>query len=199
MKITFPHMGNVYIAVEAFLRGLGHEPVTPPPSSRRTLELGSFHSPAEVCLPFKIALGTCWREWPKGGGGAHDRRLGPCRLGYYAEIQRLLLQALGREVEFITLEVPRRPYAPYAANLRKLIAPRGSVPWPGARVSAGLSSRRWKSWKALPSRYGPGDAARCRHGVSPGAAGTFACRRDGSRGGRAPTGGAPGPPTACGP
>jgi len=97
MKITFPHMGNVYIAVEAFLRGLGHEPVTPPPSSRRTLELGSFHSPAEVCLPFKIALGNMLEGMAQGAeavlmiGG-----WGPCRLGYYAEIQRLLLQALGR-------------------------------------------------------------------------------------------------------
>ena len=66
MKITFPHMGNVYIAVEAFLRGLGHEPVTPPPSSRRTLELGSFHSPAEVCLPFKIALGNMLEGMAQG-------------------------------------------------------------------------------------------------------------------------------------
>ena len=160
MKITFPHMGNVYIAVEAFLRGLGHEPVTPPPSSRRTLELGSFHSPAEVCLPFKIALGNMLEGMAQGAeavlmiGG-----WGPCRLGYYAEIQRLLLQALGREVEFITLEVPRRPYAPYAANLRKLIAhevqflgPGNSLNW--AKLKA-VEELEGLALKVRPRRCGP--------------------------------------------
>lgn len=164
MKITFPHMGNVYIAVEAFLRGLGHEPVTPPPSSRRTLELGSFHSPAEVCLPFKIALGNMLEGMAQGAeavlmiGG-----WGPCRLGYYAEIQRLLLQALGREVEFITLEVPRRPYAPYAANLRKLIAP---TRFSSLARGAGLS---WAKLKAVEELEGLALKVRPRE-MRPGAA-----------------------------
>lgn len=51
MKVTFPHLGNAYIAIEALLRGLGHEPIAPPPTTRHTLELGSLHSPGELCLP----------------------------------------------------------------------------------------------------------------------------------------------------
>ncbi|MGB4266133.1 MAG: CoA protein activase, partial [Limnochordia bacterium] len=45
MKITFPHMGNLYIAIEALLGELGHEFVVPPKSSKRTLTLGTKYSP----------------------------------------------------------------------------------------------------------------------------------------------------------
>lgn len=144
MRITFPHLGNSHIAVEAFLRGLGHEPITPPPTSRRTLELGAFHSPAEVCLPFKIVLGNMLEGIEQGAdcvlmiGG-----WGPCRLGYYGEIQRLLLQALGQQVQFITLEVPRGNYGKYWTHFRQLTA----VTRPGDLVRGARLS--WAKLNAL--------------------------------------------------
>jgi len=137
MKITFPHLGNLYIAAESLLKGLGHEPVTPPPTSRRTLELGSYHSPDEVCLPFKISLGNMLEGLAQGADGVlMIGGWGPCRLGYYAEIQRLILKAFGKQVEFITLEVPRGRWGEYLGRFRTLTASTDlRTFWKGARLS----------------------------------------------------------------
>lgn len=108
MKITYPHLGNAYIAIEALLRALGHEPITPPLGTARTLERGSELSPEQICLPFKIILGNMLEGlslgaeavWMIGGWG-------PCRLGYYGEIQRILLEQEYKELKFLLLEVPK--------------------------------------------------------------------------------------------
>lgn len=115
MKITFPHLGNAYIALEALLQGLGLEPVVPPLGSKRTLELGSSLSPEHTCLPFKIILGNMLQGIEAGAdsvlmlGGC-----GPCRLGYYGEIQRILLEDSGFKGDFFSLEPE------LAANLKLL-------------------------------------------------------------------------------
>jgi len=51
MRLTFPHMGNMYIPLTAILQPLGVEVVVPPPSSKRTLTLGSKYGPEFACLP----------------------------------------------------------------------------------------------------------------------------------------------------
>ncbi len=107
MKITYPHLGNAYISIEELLAGLGHEPITPPPGTKRTLELGSGLSPEHTCLPFKIILGNMLQGIEAGAdsvlmiGGC-----GPCRLGYYGEIQKALLREAGCQVRFLTIEPP---------------------------------------------------------------------------------------------
>ena len=53
MKIGFPHMGNAYITAKAVLDDLGVDYVMPPPTTRRTLELGARHVPEGACLPLK--------------------------------------------------------------------------------------------------------------------------------------------------
>lgn len=107
MKITFPHLGNAHISIEELLAGAGHEPVTPPPGTKRTLELGSGLSPEHACLPFKITLGNML----EGIGAGADSVLmiggcGPCRLGYYGEIHKILLAKAGCDIRFLTLEPP---------------------------------------------------------------------------------------------
>ena len=52
MKVTIPHMGNVYIAAKALFEGLGVDYVIPPLNSRAALEIGSLF-PEEICLPFE--------------------------------------------------------------------------------------------------------------------------------------------------
>ena len=107
MRVTFPHLGNAYIAIEALLQGLGHEPVTPPLSTKRTIEWGSRYSPEDICLPFKTILGNMLEGIELGADSVYMLGgWGPCRLGYYAEIQRIILLDLGKQVEFVTLEVP---------------------------------------------------------------------------------------------
>lgn len=121
MRVTFPHLGNVYIAIEALLQGLGHEPVTPPLSTKRTIEWGSRYSPEDICLPFKTILGNMLEGIELGADSVYMLGgWGPCRLGYYAEIQRIILLDLGKQVEFVTLEVPRGNWGLARERLRSI-------------------------------------------------------------------------------
>ena len=121
MKITFPHMGNVYIAGKAFLEELGHEVVLPPISSKKTLEIGIKYSPETICLPLKIMIGNFVESIEKGA----DTILmigssGPCRLGYYSAMQENILSDLGYDVDFIVLDPPREGVNKLKNNIYKL-------------------------------------------------------------------------------
>lgn len=109
MKVTLPNLGNLTsIAGKALLSNLGHEVILPPPNTKRTLDLGVRYSPEYCCLPLKIVLGNFIEALENGAdtiimaGG-----WGPCRFGYYSEIQRMILKSLGYKFEMISLEVPR--------------------------------------------------------------------------------------------
>jgi len=100
-------MGNMYIALQALMNGLQLEFITPPPISKRTLELGVKYSPEFVCMPMKINLGNFIEALEMGadtivmGGG-----WGPCRFGYYAQIEKEILQELGYDFQMLVLEAP---------------------------------------------------------------------------------------------
>jgi len=107
MKVTMPNLGNLAsIAGKSLLSNLGHEVILPPPNTKRTLDLGVRYAP-EYC-PLKIVLGNFIEAIEKGAdtiitvGG-----WGPCRFGYYSEIQRKILKSLGYRFKMISLEVPR--------------------------------------------------------------------------------------------
>ncbi|PAB57833.1 acyl-CoA dehydratase activase-related protein [Anaeromicrobium sediminis] len=102
MKITFPLMGNMYIALKAVFEELGAEVIIPPKCNKRTLELGTLHSPELICIPFKITLGNYLESIEKGADtlfmwGGSD----PCRIGYYNMIQEEILNTLGYDIEMI--------------------------------------------------------------------------------------------------
>ncbi|MGI6343556.1 MAG: CoA protein activase [Bacillota bacterium] len=105
MRATFPHMGVAWVGIRYLVEQLGFEAVVPPPVSRRTLELGTKYAPESLCLPFKVNLGNYLEAMEAGvdvvfmvGG------IGPCRLGYYAEVQRQIMQDLGIEADLVVLE-----------------------------------------------------------------------------------------------
>ena len=108
MLVTFPHMGNAYIAMKSVLEDLGVDVLVPPPCTKRTLELGAKHSPELACLPLKLNIGNYIESLEKGAevivmaGGC-----GPCRFGYYAEVQREILQDLGYSFKMVVLERPQ--------------------------------------------------------------------------------------------
>lgn len=105
MKITFPHLGNVYIAGKAFLEELGQEVIPPPRCSKRTLELGTKYSPETMCLPFKINIGNYIESIEKGADTILiTGSCGPCRFGYYSVLEQSILDDLGYEVEFIVFD-----------------------------------------------------------------------------------------------
>jgi predicted nucleotide-binding protein (sugar kinase/HSP70/actin superfamily) len=107
VKITYPHMGNVSIVIKALLTDLGLELILPPPTSRRTAELGVRYSPEFACFPFKLNLGNYLEAYELGAdtilmaGG-----VGPCRFGYYAQVQQQILDDMGVKMPMVVLEPP---------------------------------------------------------------------------------------------
>jgi predicted nucleotide-binding protein (sugar kinase/HSP70/actin superfamily) len=105
MKLTFPHMGNLGIAVKTMFEELGVEVIVPPLPNKRALELGVKYSPEFVCLPFKVTLGNFIEALQQGADVlAMVGGFGPCRLGYYSTIQNLILKKLGFEFDMQTFE-----------------------------------------------------------------------------------------------
>ncbi|HXL05055.1 MAG TPA: CoA protein activase [Bacillota bacterium] len=108
MKLTFARLGNSHIAGKALLEALGIDVVLPPPPTKRTMSLGSLHSPEFACLPLKVNIGNYLEALEKGAdtivmvGG-----IGPCRLGLYGEVQRQILEGLGYDFKMIVVEPPQ--------------------------------------------------------------------------------------------
>ncbi len=127
MRITYPHMGNLYIVVRALLVSLGLDVVLPPPTSRRTVELGARYSPEFACFPFKLNLGNYLEARESGAdtilmaGG-----VGPCRFGYYAQVQQQILEGLGVDMEMVVLEPPDVSLREVKDKVRYLI---GDLSW----------------------------------------------------------------------
>ncbi|NLY90176.1 MAG: CoA protein activase [Firmicutes bacterium] len=143
MRLTFPHMGMLSIPVETLLNGLGHQAVTPPPTNKRTFELGAKYSPEGACLPFKINLGNYIEALEQGAEGIlMAGGLGPCRFGYYAQIQRQILEELGYQFDLLLLE----PLGGERKELyRALRVLREKVPFPRALAALRLAwaKTRW--------------------------------------------------------
>ncbi len=126
MKLTVPHMGNSYIALEALLLEMGHEVVVPPASTKKTLNLGTKYSPESACLPLKINIGNFLEAIELGAEGIiMAGGSGPCRFGYYAQVQREILKDLGHEAEVIVLEPPNENFAQLRLQIQRLFALKG--------------------------------------------------------------------------
>lgn len=101
--ISFPHLGDYYIAFEYFLSNVTKQVVlVPPKTTKKTIELGAKYSPDFVCVPFKYNLGNYIEAIEKGanvlisGGGG-------CRYGYFGELEEKILRDLGYEFEFYNM------------------------------------------------------------------------------------------------
>jgi len=121
LKVTFPHMGNMWVSVKTLLEELGLDVVVPPPSTKRTLSLGTRYSPEFICLPLKISLGNFIEAAERGAdtfimaGG-----VGPCRFGYYGRLQKEILDDIGYPLDLIVIEPPERHFVEVMNSLRKL-------------------------------------------------------------------------------
>jgi predicted nucleotide-binding protein (sugar kinase/HSP70/actin superfamily) len=99
----------MWICLKAMLEYLGVEVVVPPPSSKRTLALGSKHSPEFACMPMKLNLGNFMEAAERGAdtilmaGGC-----GPCRFGYYAQVEYEILKDLGYDYHLVVMEPPEK-------------------------------------------------------------------------------------------
>jgi len=103
-------MGNYFVAFRPLAELLSDEIITPPPITKKTIELGFKYSPESVCIPFKYNLGNYIEALDKGaniliqaGGG--------CRFGYYGEVQEEILKKLGYKFNLIKLANRYNPIA----------------------------------------------------------------------------------------
>ena len=127
MIVTYPHMGYMWIGIKAMLEYLGVKVVIPPPSSKRTLALGAKHGPEFACLPLKLNLGNFMEAAEQGAdtmmmaGGC-----GPCRFGYYAQVEHAILQDLNYNYKLVVLEPPEKRISELLVKIRYLT---GNRPW----------------------------------------------------------------------
>lgn len=105
-KVSFPHMGTVSIAWSAALRIIGCEPYIEPYTSKKTLSLGTKHSPEAICLPYKLILGN-FIEAIDGGTDyvAMITSPGCCRLGEYGKCIENALTDLGYRAKYIEMQL----------------------------------------------------------------------------------------------
>lgn len=101
--ISFPHLGDYYIAFEYFLSNVTNCTVlVPPKATKKTIDIGGKYSPDFVCVPFKYNLGNYIEALDRGanvlisGGGG-------CRYGYFGELEERILRDLGYEFEFYNM------------------------------------------------------------------------------------------------
>ncbi|MCL6472457.1 MAG: CoA protein activase [Firmicutes bacterium] len=127
MRVTTPHMGKLdRIFLDLFAR-TGIEYIAPPKTSARTLQLGVRYSPEFACLPLKVTIGNFIEALESGAdtllmaGG-----VGPCRFGYYAEIQKCVLEEAGYKFNMIVLEPPAAGWKLFIDTV-KILAPGKSI------------------------------------------------------------------------
>lgn len=127
MKITFPHMGNTWIVIQTLFEALNIEVVVPPYNSKKTTQLGTKLSPESACLPLKLNLGNYIEAAKEGAdtivitGG-----IGPCRFGYYGEVERQILRDAGYDYDVVTLEPPDGSLLGLARRIRYLAGSKNS-------------------------------------------------------------------------
>lgn len=125
MRVTFPHIGNMWIILKAMADRVGFDLVVPPLTNQRTLSLGARYSPEMVCLPFKLTLGNMIEALERGADTIMMiGQYGPCRFGYYHRVQEIILHDLGYEFKMLkqSLGMMRMmKYITNGASLRELI------------------------------------------------------------------------------
>ncbi|HSV31026.1 MAG TPA: hypothetical protein VLH40_03255 [Atribacteraceae bacterium] len=127
LKATFPHLAHLDIALGFLYPTLGVDIVPPPPISKKTIELGVKLAPQNACFPLKVTLGNFLEGIEQGAdtvfmvGG-----VGPCRFGYYGEIQKVILEDMGHRIKFVLLDHPRYGFRRFLDALRSMTGGRFS-------------------------------------------------------------------------
>jgi len=106
IKVAFPHMGTVYIIWASLIRSLGGEVIIPPYTSKKTLSIGTKHSPEAICLPYKLVLGN-YIEAIEAGAEMVIMVSSPgiCRLGEYSKSIKNALDDLGYKAKFMDIDL----------------------------------------------------------------------------------------------
>ena len=99
-----------------------------PKSTRRTAELGIQSSADDVCAPFKHMMGD-WLEALEMGADILVQSGGPCRLGYYGEMQEKILRDMGYDFTMLNFSHGiEQGYFGWGKEVIKLVNPDIDIP-----------------------------------------------------------------------
>lgn len=127
-RVAFFRYSYYDIAFRFFIEHvLNAEFVCLPEANRQTLERGAAQSNDFVCAPFKHILGN-YMEALDAGADVLVQFTGPCRLGYYGELQESILRDMGYEFEMLNFAaIAGRPLKEYVRTCKKIVNPDLSV------------------------------------------------------------------------
>ncbi len=128
-RVAFFRYSYYDIAFKYFVEQVLDADYVPLPApTKRTIELGSTNSNDFVCAPFKHILGD-YIEALERGANVLVQFAGPCRLGYYGELQESILRDLGYEFDMLNFATcTGKPLQEYVEICKKKINPNVSVP-----------------------------------------------------------------------
>lgn len=128
-KVAFFHYHHYDVAFKFFTEQvLDAEFVALPPATRRSLEAGSRHSSDYVCAPFKHILGD-YLDALELGADVLVQFAGPCRLGYYGELQESILRDMGYDFDMLNFStLSGKPPLDYVRACKEKVNPNISLP-----------------------------------------------------------------------
>lgn len=105
MIVTLPHLGPLWIAASQFFLYNDVPFAKPQDNGQSALSEGSRVSPEEMCLPFKYMVGNLIAAHKLGADTAiMISTSGPCRLGEYGEMLKVVLDNAGVKYKWVVLE-----------------------------------------------------------------------------------------------
>ena len=137
-------MGNIYIPIKALLQELGYEVIVPPPCTEETLNIGVALAPETACLPLKVTVGNFIEAQRLGAEVAiMAGGVGPCRFGFYGQVQREILRDLNIDLDVIILEPPQGDWNRFWRQVQLV---RRDQPWSAVARALRIS---WHKFQAL--------------------------------------------------
>lgn len=140
--VGIPSLGNVGPAFRAAAALLGIKLIAPP-VTKRTITLGSRHSPEFVCLPFKSILGSFIEALEQGADTlCMVTSFNACRMGYYARVQEQILRDLGYKFKFLKFKSSQKSLPGILKAIKKTA---NDAPWPVVIAAYRLGTAKMKA------------------------------------------------------
>ncbi|MGI6036980.1 MAG: acyl-CoA dehydratase activase-related protein, partial [Limnochordia bacterium] len=136
-KLGVPTSGHLDIPLQAILEEWGVDYIIAPPISRGMVARGEEMAPEFICFPFTALIGQMGYLLEHGAdsllmlGGK-----GRCRLGWYAQVQELLLTHYGHHCQMVIIDSPL-PLTKKLAGFRHTLS-RITGPAPWSKIIGGL-------------------------------------------------------------
>ncbi|MEW6547820.1 MAG: acyl-CoA dehydratase activase-related protein [Bacillota bacterium] len=161
-------MGSLDVGVRAMLQECGVEVVRLPRLGKETVELGKELAPEFICFPMVTLLGEMRHLLDRGANMIlMVMGKGKCRLGWYAQVQELLLRRYGYQFEMPSFNSPLPLRTNWGSFARVVKHVAGGASWPriirafrfGWRkvVLMDEGERLLRRWRAFEEERGAAD------------------------------------------